>query len=505
MFTKHRSLLVFILTGLGWFSPSHAQSFRGLGDLPGGAYHSSVTAISADGRVIVGTSWSTRGNAEGFRWENGTMSPFGGLQGLTLSSFPRSLSADGSIIVGTAYDNPSRAFRWENGVMSYLGNLGNIYQPTNAYAISSDGSTIVGDNSPEAFRWRNGVMIGLGDLPGGAFGSVATAVSADGGIIVGFSYSGSFSGEAFRWENGVMTGLGVLPGASSSHAYAVSASGNVVVGESTRPNDIEAFRWENGVMTGLGALPTSTLSISRATGVSADGRIIVGKSHVDGSMQGSQAVVWFEVGKPLNLREYAITTLGLGTQLAGWYLREATAISADGRWITGNGTNPQGLQEAWLLQIPASAGTLSAPVITTHPANQSSTTGALVTFTAAASGNPSPTFQWQRDGVNIAGATNASLTLSNVTSSDAGSYVVIATNSVGFAMSSSATLTVSAAPVTPTPPTTPTTPTVPVTPPTPAPSGGGGGGGGAHSAEFIVLLLILAISRRLSEKHRSIV
>ncbi len=503
MFTKHRSLLVVILTGLGWFSPSHAQSFRSLGDLPGGAYQSWANAISADGRVIVGTSWSGSGNIEGFRWENGVMIPLGDLDGGAVTSSPTGVSADGSIIVGTAQGDPTRAFRWQNGTMSPLGDLSNGWPDSHAYAISADGRTIVGIDPPDAFRWHNGVMSKIEGIRYPFF-TTPRAVSADGSVVVGVTSAPT--SEAFRWENGVMIGLGVLPGSRSSVAYAVSANGAVIVGESERSDAIEAFRWEHGVMTGLGALPTTFLSISTARGASADGRVIVGKSHVDASLQGSQAVVWFEAGKPLNLREYAITTLGLGTQLAGWYLREATAISADGRWITGNGTNPQGLQEAWLLDISASAGTLSAPVITTHPASQSSASGGLVTFTAAASGNPPPTFQWLRDGINIAGATSASLTLSNVTTSDAGSYAVVATNSVGSALSSSATLTVSAAPVTPTPPTTPTTPTVPVTPPTPTPSGGGGGGGGgAHSGGFILLLLFLAISRRLSEKHRSTV
>jgi hypothetical protein len=36
----------------------------------------------------------------------------------------------------------------------------------------------------------------------------------------------------------------------------------------------------------------------------------------------------------------------------GWTLTRATDISADGRTIVGNGINPFGLQEAWMLQLP---------------------------------------------------------------------------------------------------------------------------------------------------------
>lgn len=91
-----------------------------------------------------------------------------------------------------------------------------------------------------------------------------------------------------------------------------------------------------------------------------------------------------------------------------------------------------------------------APNITTQPDSQTVTPGGSVTFTVAASGNPTPTYQWRRDGVNIAGATSASLTLNNVQAANAGTYTVVATNSAGTATSSGAVLTVSAAMTAPT-------------------------------------------------------
>ncbi len=90
-----------------------------------------------------------------------------------------------------------------------------------------------------------------------------------------------------------------------------------------------------------------------------------------------------------------------------------------------------------------------APAITTQPSSQSVTAGANVTFTAAASGNPTPTYQWRKDGNAISGATNATLNLANVQTSDAGTYTVVATNSAGSATSNGAVLTVSAATVAP--------------------------------------------------------
>jgi hypothetical protein len=89
------------------------------------------------------------------------------------------------------------------------------------------------------------------------------------------------------------------------------------------------------------------------------------------------------------------------------------------------------------------------PSITTQPASQTANANATVAFTVVAIGAPAPTFQWRKDGVTIAGAIGATLTLPNVQPSDAASYSVIVLNSIGVATSNSATLIVSTATFTP--------------------------------------------------------
>ncbi|HWA28132.1 MAG TPA: immunoglobulin domain-containing protein [Lacunisphaera sp.] len=91
------------------------------------------------------------------------------------------------------------------------------------------------------------------------------------------------------------------------------------------------------------------------------------------------------------------------------------------------------------------SGATSAPTFTTQPASQTVTAGGSVTFTAAASGSPAPTFQWRKDGANLAGATSGTYTIANATTANAGTYSVVATNSAGAATSSGAVLTVTAA------------------------------------------------------------
>jgi glucose/arabinose dehydrogenase len=84
-----------------------------------------------------------------------------------------------------------------------------------------------------------------------------------------------------------------------------------------------------------------------------------------------------------------------------------------------------------------------APGITQQPANQTVSVGQPATFTVAASGTLPLSYQWQRDGVNIAGATSASYTLAAATLADNGAtFRAVVSNVFGAATSTAATLTV---------------------------------------------------------------
>ena len=88
-----------------------------------------------------------------------------------------------------------------------------------------------------------------------------------------------------------------------------------------------------------------------------------------------------------------------------------------------------------------------APSITSQPANQTVTAGQTATFSVTATGTAPLTYQWNRNGAAISGATSASYTTSATTSADNGAqFTVTATNSVGSATSNAAKLTVNAPP-----------------------------------------------------------
>ena len=157
----------------------------------------------------------------------------------------------------------------------------------------------------------------------------------------------------------------------------------------------------------------------------------------DGSVTGAVSGTWQLTGN------YDATLVLGGTTYRGVFVRQwdddsqiwvltFTALSNDGVAVWGS-----------------KVAINTAPAILTHPTSQTVSTGANVTFTTVASGDPAPTYQWKKNNVDIGGATGSSYQIASATNADAGSYTAVATNSVNSATSSAATLTVSVSTVAP--------------------------------------------------------
>jgi hypothetical protein len=69
-------------------------------------------------------------------------------------------------------------------------------------------------------------------------------------------------------------------------------------------------------------------------------------------------------------------------------------------------------------------------------------TGQQIAFSATAEGTPPLTWQWSKNGVAIAGATNASYTIASAATTDSGTYRAKATNSAGNADSNALVINV---------------------------------------------------------------
>jgi immunoglobulin I-set domain protein len=106
---------------------------------------------------------------------------------------------------------------------------------------------------------------------------------------------------------------------------------------------------------------------------------------------------------------------------------------------------------------PPPPTTQQAPTITQQPADQTVNVGAVATFTVSASGTAPLSYQWQKNGSAISGATSQSFTTPALTGADSGEkFSVVVSNSAGTVTSAAATLIVNA--VTPSGPTITTQP-----------------------------------------------
>jgi len=124
------------------------------------------------------------------------------------------------------------------------------------------------------------------------------------------------------------------------------------------------------------------------------------------------------------------------------------------RGWNSTGKRGNGGDRIYTLTISVQGGAVVPTAITTQPASLSVNAGGPASFTVAATGEGTLSYQWIKDGVNISGATASTLNLPSVSASSAGAYRVVVTGSGGSVTSQPATLTV----VTAQPPTIVTAP-----------------------------------------------
>jgi Immunoglobulin I-set domain/Immunoglobulin domain/Protein of unknown function (DUF642) len=150
-----------------------------------------------------------------------------------------------------------------------------------------------------------------------------------------------------------------------------------------------------------------------------------------------------------------------------FYQWQANGVDlTDGGRISGSATSTLTLQNISLADVgnyfvvvsnavgAASSSTAllkvisSSPIITAQPTNQIAMFGSPATFTVAATGNHPLFYQWQFNGTNLTDAGNIfgsatpSLIVSNTSSADIGTYLVVVSNTIGSVTSTGAVLAV---------------------------------------------------------------
>ena len=131
---------------------------------------------------------------------------------------------------------------------------------------------------------------------------------------------------------------------------------------------------------------------------------------------------------------------------SNWYTIPSIGTDDNGAVFRAVATNESGRvtsAEAKLTVNAAPAG----PLVTAQPVDLAVSAGQPASFTVTATGDTPVSYQWKKNGMNIAGATDASLTIPAAISPDSGaSFTVAATNRSGIVSSGPASLTANPAP-----------------------------------------------------------
>jgi len=285
-------------------------------------------------------------------------------------------------------------------------------------------------NANDIIGTNNGVIVGgvtfapgkVGQafwLAGSGYISVPASSSLNIGASGGFTIEGWINPQSVgsqepiaEWQNGVQFWISV-GGAGTLFAQIVDSSGN---GHSLNSS--------SGVLV-ANQFQHVALTYDKSSGV--------GKLYVNGL-----AVAAANLG---TFTPQTSSNLGLGARVGQIYWAGLLdEISLYNMALTPN-------EIAAIYNAGSGGKCLDPPIIEVQPTNQIASVGTAATFSVSATGPKPLSYQWYFDGTNsLAGATNATLPLVDVSPFDAGVYAVLVSNVYGSVLSSNALLTVNPGP-----------------------------------------------------------
>jgi probable HAF family extracellular repeat protein len=263
-----------------------------------GEEDSFVAAITPDGATIVGASEGAMG-AVGYRFDAGEITYLPPLAGGVLASV-YDVSADGRVVVGYSYSDHASAVRWIDAIPESLdvpNYLDNVH--SQARTANKDGTIIFGDRGQgPPFVWSEGETTDL-PVPVESPTCYISGASEQGDVAIGYC-SGENAASAVRWTGSTLEDLGAPPeqlldqpwfqfdgvsrNATAAAGYAESTAGR----QPMIWDSIHGMRWLRIVLQNAG-IDTSEWEGMDAAAISDDGRIVAGA--VFGSDQKAKAFV----------------------------------------------------------------------------------------------------------------------------------------------------------------------------------------------------------------------
>lgn len=350
-------------------------------------------AISADGSAVAGTTLRVNPfRQSAFRWTTTSGIQSLGLLPGTQSSYGLGINATGTTVIGgtNSSTGSDRGFRWTGnaggGTMQTISPPNGV-RATRGIASSSDGQFVGGminlnSGRQHAMRWNSatGVCEDLGTpLPDSD--SIAYAINATGRIVVGWCTGGA----CFSVDGSSMQFIEQLPFLIGTTARAITPGGEFVAGDLNSSNGVQLCRWTMATRSreDLGTLAGSTET--RGHGITADGAVIVGTTNT------GRAILWTEATGIVDLNTLFPS---LGLNLTEWELTAALAVSADGTAMAGVGRRNGGqYDQAWIVRgLPVMCRSLS---ITSQPESTTSCGTGTANVAVLLFGSPPQTYGWQ--------------------------------------------------------------------------------------------------------------
>jgi HYDIN/CFA65/VesB family protein/Ig-like domain-containing protein len=291
----------------------------------------------------------------------------------------------------------------------------------------------------------------------------ATAGSVTGSIVIASDASNSSLGVTLSG-----TGVAALAITSQPENQSVTAGQTATFSVVASGSGTLSYQWKKGganISGATGASYTTPATTSSESGTqfsvtvadSAGGSVnsnpatlTVTAASVAPSITTQPASQTVNAGQPAT---FTISATGTATLTYQWkknganisgatsssYTTPATAASDNNSKFTVTVTNS-------VSSVTSNAATLTVnvpPSITTQPASQNVNVGQTATFSVAATGSGTLTYQWKKNGSNIGGATSPTYTTPATSSSDNNSqFTVTVTDMVSGVTSNPATLTV---------------------------------------------------------------
>jgi hypothetical protein len=434
----------------GSYTPSTIAS--GLGNPQG-------VAVDGSGNVYIADSDNNRVLMETFSGGKYTEStlPFSGLQ------YPNGVAVDGSgnVYIADGYNGVVVMETLSSGKYTQSTIASGLSVP-GGVAVDGSGNVYIADhgNNRVLKETLSGGKYTQSTIASGLNGPIAVAVDGSGNVYI--AVFGNTDLVKAMFSGGKYTLSTMASGLSGPSGVAVDGNGNVYIGDSDNSRVLK----EDVVTTpslSFGNTVFGTQSTAQTVTVTnignADLNFLVPASGSNPSISTTTSGVPASFAmepqdSTIPCPQVSSSDTSPGVLGAGQSCDLPVAFTPEGVG-TINGTlaftdNILNLSSFTHSIFLSGTGTGIAPSITSIPAGETVNAGNTATFTAAASGAPTPTMQWQVNTGsgfgNIPGATSTTLSFTAAAAMNGNQYQAVFTNSIGTATAGPATLTVDTAP-----------------------------------------------------------